>query len=280
LNSVFFFIQERTVENAHGGGAIWSICQTSSGISGTSSEQHQPDGITLLTGGSDSAVQQWQFTSSCGHQSVPEELRFLNAQPADLPKLVASIGDAQVVVLTDRGVLYLASGHSSDMLEVYRDQGLASYAVMSVLEEADDDGQLLLLLGNLAGQVQLLNITTSGQLTKVLEAPVATGKIFSAALLSPAEFLVCDGSRQLGLWNVVGGGGDAVVGQLASGRLPEMKHAWFTVARKWGGEQWYVVGDRCGGVRFYTRIDSCLEARHEFHRIHGANGVTDIRVIK
>jgi hypothetical protein len=115
-----------------------------------------------------------------------------------------------------------------------------------------------------------------------LKATVCAGKIFAASLLSPTEFLISEGSGQLGLWDVVLESGadlksDAKAVVKARGKLPEMKHPWVTAARLWMG--YYVVGDRCGGVWFYTVGEGDrLLPRQSFHRLHGPQGVTDICV--
>jgi hypothetical protein len=305
-----FSCSERTVDNVHDGGAIWSLCLQASGQEETAAP------LTVLSGGSDAAVR--SVTFSCDGPPPPPEVLHLNRDTdmADFPKHVVSVGETQVVVLTDRGILYLcdkdsssssssnsgsssssresnssssssnsssgsnSSNSSSELVEIYRNASLASYAVVSAVCDEKGDGRLL--LGNLTGQVFMLRLTAGGHLSQLLEATVCAGKIFAASLLSPTEFLISEGSGQLGVWDVVIESGadleqqsDAKAVLKARGKLPEMKHPWVTSARLWMG--YYVVGDRCGGVWFYTVGEGGrLLPRQSFHRLHGPQGVTDI----
>ena len=258
------------MESAHGGGPAWAVCQRAQD---EKEESNCNAAITLLSGGSDAAVHQWSFTP--GPQPAPQLLTIKggSGRLADFPKLVMSVGDQQqVVVVTQDGIIYLASCNSPEMVEVYRERNLVTYAVMSVL-----DGERRLLFGSLSGDVIVFDLSMAGCLEKLMERYVACGRVLAAALLTLTEFLVSDYARMLALWAITPDGRTAE--KLAKVRLPEMKHAWFTVARKWG-EGCYVVGDRSGGVRFYTRVEDRLEPRQEFHRIHGPNGVTDISIIR
>lgn len=231
----------------------------------------------VITGGSDASARSWTFSS--GPPAVPKFLSLDFDEKADFPKLVLSVGGQHLVVLSDRGVLYLASSESSKLLEVYRDPSLANYAVVSAVSDDPGDGSGgRLLLAGLAGQVTMLCLNAdAGRLSKVLEATVAVGKIFAACLLSPTEFLVSESGRRLGLWATTADGRAAE--RLASGELPEMKQPWVTVARQWTGGC-CVVGDRCGGVRFFSRVGKQLKACQSYHRIHGPHGVTDICCIR
>jgi hypothetical protein len=310
-----FFCSERTVDNVHDGGAIWSLCLQTSG----QEDRETASALTVLSGGSDAAVH--SVTFSCDGPPPPPEVLTLNRDTdmTDFPKHVVSVGETQVVVLTDSGILYLcykdssssssnsssdsnsssnrnsssdrnnsssdknsSSNSSSKLVEIYRNASLASYAVISAVCDEKGDGRLL--LGNLTGQVIMLRLTATGHLAQLLKAAVCAGKIFAASLLSPTEFLISEGSGQLGLWDVVKESGtdleqesDAKAVVKARGQLPEMKHPWVTAARLWMG--YYVVGDRCGGVWFYTvGVGGRLLPRQSFHRLHGPQGVTDICV--
>ncbi len=302
------------MDNVHDGGAIWSLCLQASG----QEDRETAAALTVLSGGSDAAVHSLAF--SCDGPPPPPEVLTLNRDTnmTDFPKHVVSVGETQVVVLTDSGILYLcykdssssgsgsssnssssssnsSSGSSSNssscsgssnssslLVEIYRNASLASYAVVSAVCDEKGDGRLL--LGNLTGQVIMLRLTATGHLAQLLKATVCAGKIFAASLLSPTEFLISEGSGQLGVWDVViesgadlGQESDAMAVVKARGQLPEMKHPWVTAARLWMG--YYVVGDRCGGVWFYTVGEGGrLLPRQSFHRLHGPQGVTDICV--
>ncbi len=223
------------MDNVHDGGAIWSLCLQ------TSSQEETAAALTVLSGGSDAAVH--SVTFSCDGPPPPPEVLTLNKDTdvTDFPKHVVSVGETQVVVLTDSGILYLcdkdsssssnsssssssscsnsssgtcsicsnsssgtdssSSNSSSKLVEIYRNASLASYAVVSAVCDESGDGHLL--LGNLTGQVIMLRLTATGHLSQLLKATVCAGKIFAASLLSPTEFLISEGSGQLELWNVV-----------------------------------------------------------------------------
>ena len=145
---------------------------------------------------------------------------------------------------------------------ILSDPELRSYAVLTV------NSSNLILLASLNGTVKIIN--PAGCVT--LNSAVIEGKIFSAELFSD-QFLLNGVEGRLVLCRF---GSNGTCDKVAEGTLPVSKQRWFSVAREWNDI--LILGDRVGSLHLYRREN--LELKQTFKKIHGRNGVTDLRTVR
>ena len=220
---------------------MWSVCP------GGGEEQDW-----ILTGGGDAGLSRWKLTVD----NQAEQLQCGIAE-SDFPKHVQFLGSSIYVFTNSGHLINIEKGRAQS---VYHDESFSSYAVLA----ANRDG--LILIAGLQGNVTLLETQNH---STVLNSHFINGKVFAAALFSQ-EFLL---NGPDGLLVIYRFSREGVTERLAEGRLPEAKQRWFSAFETWKSD--LVLGDRVGSLHILDKRS--LAIKQTFKKIHGRNGVTDIK---
>ena len=229
---------ERTYENAHSGSQIWSVAALKES--------------EIITGGGDGSLRTWLCNQMC-----PQQLCLPAEVTDNHPKIVKFIND-KIIILTNLGGLFLCNTDGKLKISITLDI-LKNYAVM----DADDR---IVVCGSLDGAVIVLHAES---LQILHETQCTEGKIFALSLLECDQILVNGVNGILILMNLT----SSSVTEVVRSQLPDCKQRWFSASSNWRDK--IVVGDRMGGVHVFDKAH--LHLIKSFHKLHGRNGVTDIK---
>ncbi|GIZ02378.1 WD repeat-containing protein 6 [Caerostris extrusa] len=247
-----------------------------------------------FTGGSDGGVYMWDVESAFTYGQISQiSLHFRETSSnADFPRIISVLTDKMAgyfMVTTDKGWLSLFNIELKHWEDIYYDNAFASYCVSCISK-----GTLYLALGNISGELALLNLQEC-QLEKcrIKKFKIHNSKICSIHWVSDRNdyLLTCSIKGDMILWKVIFENKEFKIEGIQELFLPKCKHHWWSTAALFLQTQDYlIVGDRSGNISFYSQLHTDKKKSEEnnvkvnpsmVHRyIHGDNGVTDIQLHK
>ena len=159
------------------------------------------------------------------------------------------------------GNLFMFDSLVHEIIHSQQLPALKNYAVL------DLDNKVM-FFGALNGVVIVFCLETFQVLS---ELTVISGKIYAISQIDDQEIIIngADGCLSLCQFNAT----TKSITKVGQGVLPESKQRWFASAKRW--QEYVVIGDRMGGVHIF--LHSTMELVKSFKKLHGRNGVTDIK---
>ncbi|GIX70552.1 WD repeat-containing protein 6 [Caerostris darwini] len=276
-------------KKCHKGGSVWCLETTYMSSMNDDKKDCEITECIAFTGGSDGGVYIWNVESAFTYGQISQiSLHFRETSSnADFPRIISVLTDEMtgfLMVTTDKGWLSLFNMELKRWEDLFYDNAFASYCVSCISK-----GTLYLALGNISGELGLLNLQEH-QLEKcrIKKFKIHSSKICSLHWVNDRNdyLLTCSINGDMILWKVIFENKEFKIECIRELFLPKCKHHWWSTAALFIQTQDYlIVGDRSGSISFYSlHTDKKSEENNVkvnpsmVHRyIHGDNGVTDIQ---
>ncbi|KAF6215252.1 hypothetical protein GE061_010004 [Apolygus lucorum] len=235
--------------SGHQNGEIWSLAV---------SETHE----LIATGGSDGGISLWPIARA----PVPHILKFDSSKAESIPRCVGLTENGSPFMVNSQGAILLHTMGSWQL--VMTDSRFSSYCIHSI-----SPNRTFVAFGSICGCI-LICRTASNSISKLQDMKVCNGRIFSMVWLSDETLVICEADGIFSMWNLSVDSCSLEKSQTFI--LPFSKERWITSCT--ANEQYIVCGDRIGSLFLYSKYGGgnpifCSK------RIHGHNGVTDVKLI-
>uniref|UniRef100_K1QY02 tRNA (34-2'-O)-methyltransferase regulator WDR6 n=1 Tax=Magallana gigas TaxID=29159 RepID=K1QY02_MAGGI len=226
----------------------------------------------VVTGGGDTSVRLWYLSSRSERSNyVTQSLQLQQTSSEkedDYPRSVSLLSYNEIIIITNKGFLYLHDIEKERWLTLMNDPEYRSYTVMSVAPAQ----QSCIVLGNIHGKLRIFLAEGSQPVWKRKDWDIYDGKMMSIHWLSGTRLLTTGPEGGIKLWNF-----DADTLNLGLDEqyiLPECKQRWVSAASVSHGS--LICGDRGGTIHVYQLGSEFRNPSQSFPKIHGKTGVMNI----
>uniref|UniRef100_A0A146L868 tRNA (34-2'-O)-methyltransferase regulator WDR6 n=1 Tax=Lygus hesperus TaxID=30085 RepID=A0A146L868_LYGHE len=235
--------------SGHQNGEIWSLAVT---------ETYE----LIATGGSDGGISLWPVARA----PLPRILTFDSSLAESTPRCVGLTEDGSPFMVNNKGDILIHTMGSWQL--VMNDSRFSSYCLHSV-----SPSRTLVAFGSISGCLLICRIALSS-ISKLLDINVCNGRIFSMVWLSDHKLAICEANGVFSIWNL--SVTPCALERVLTFILPYSKERWITSCT--ANDQYVICGDRFGSLFLYSKQGDenpifCAK------RIHGHNGVTDLKLI-
>lgn len=227
----------------------------------------------VVTGGGDTSVRLWYLSSRSERSNYITQSLQLQQMPSekedDYPRSVSLLNYNEIIIITNKGFLYLYDVEKKTWLTLMNDADYRSYTVMSVAPLQ----QSCVVLGNIFGKLRIFLADGSQTVWKSKDRDIYDGKIMSIHWLSGTRLLTTGPEGDIKLWNF----DDDKTLNLELDKqyiLPDCKQRWVSAASVSHGS--LICGDRGGTIHVYQLGSEFRSPSQSFPKIHGKTGVTNI----